>query len=229
MGSVGEIVRIIQFSDSTFPVGSFSFSNGLETAAHIGAVHDAKTLEEFVRAAAVQAAFTDGVAALSAFRAFQRRDYAALFQADAALIRTKMNSEARMMLTRMGTKMAELLQQLYEDGMLALWHADIKAGKAAGTYPVAQAFGFGLAGLTEEALFASHQYGVINMILSAALRCVRVSHIDTQKILFALTGETDGLYRKVRLMRTEDMNAFVPMLDIFASMHEKGSMRMFMN
>ena len=30
-------------------------------------------------------------------------------------------------------------------------------------------------------------------------------------------------------MRFEDMNCFVPEMDIFASLHEKGAMRMFMN
>ena len=30
-------------------------------------------------------------------------------------------------------------------------------------------------------------------------------------------------------MSLEDMNAFYPQLDILASLHEKGNMRMFMN
>ncbi len=98
-----------------------------------------------------------------------------------------------------------------------------------GSYPVAQGVIFAAAGMTEEELYCSHQYGVINMVLSAALRCVRVSHYDTQKILFKLTDEANSLFPEVSEMTFEDMNSFVPMLDIMASLHEKGNMRMFMN
>jgi len=83
--------------------------------------------------------------------------------------------------------------------------------------------------LDECEMFCAHQYGVINMVLSAALRCVRVSHYDTQKILFDLAARTDGLYEKAARMSPDDMNAFFPQLDIIASLHEKGNMRMFMN
>ena len=34
------VMRLLEFTDSAFPVGTFSFSNGLETAAEEGLVHD---------------------------------------------------------------------------------------------------------------------------------------------------------------------------------------------
>lgn len=67
------------------------------------------------------------------------------------------------------------------------------------------------------------------MVLSAALRLVRVSHYDTQSILFRLSGEVPALYEAVRLLRLDEMSAFAPQADILASLHEKGEMRMFMN
>ena len=94
---------------------------------------------------------------------------------------------------------------------------------------MAQGLSFAACGMSEEDLFASHQYGVINMVLSAALRCVRVSHYDTQIILQRLCAESQALFEQARVMTFDDMNSFVPEMDIFASMHEKGNMRMFMN
>ena len=44
---VARLLRLAEFSDSAFPVGAFSFSNGLETAVAEGLVHDAVTLEAF--------------------------------------------------------------------------------------------------------------------------------------------------------------------------------------
>ena len=61
---ITKIMRLLEFTDSTFPVGTFSFSNGLESAVHEKIVYDAKTLEEYVRAIATQAAFSDAIVAL---------------------------------------------------------------------------------------------------------------------------------------------------------------------
>lgn len=222
-------MRLLQFTDSAFPVGTFSFSNGLETAAHEGIVYNADTLEQYAHAIALQAAYSDGVIALHAFRAVKEENYAALVDADRRLMLFKMNEEARQMLRRMGKKLAELGTHIFHQPILQKWLDDIRDEQTPGTYPVAQALAFALAGLSEEDLFSSHQYGVVNMVLSAALRCVKVSHYDTQRILFKLSGQSQALFEEVRAMNFDDMNAFVPQIDILASLHEKGNMRMFMN
>lgn len=224
------IAQLLQFSDSTFPVGTFSFSNGLETAGFEHIVHDAETLKQYTRSVALQAAFSDGVAALIAHRTSLAGEYDKLVDIDKGLILFKMNDEARMMLRRMGKKLAELAVRLYpDDEMARRWLADINADSTPGTYPVAQGIIFAAAGINEQDLYTSHQYGVINMVLSAALRCVRVSHYDTQEILLELSKDIPGFYERAKEMTFDDMNSFVPEMDILASLHEKGNMRMFMN
>ncbi|MDE6397205.1 MAG: urease accessory protein UreF [Muribaculaceae bacterium] len=228
--SMQKIMHLLRMTDSTFPVGTFSFSNGLETASYIGLVHDKDSLEQYTASAARQAAFSDGVACLMSHRAALAGDYERIVGIDHEIMLFKMNDEARMMLSRMGKKLAELAVKLFpDDKLFPKWLEDIKAGKTPGSYPVAQGIAFAIAGVDEEDLFASHQYGVINMILSAALRCVRVSHYDTQEILLRLSEKTDEYYNRAKTMTFNDMNAFVPEMDIMASMHEKGNMRMFMN
>lgn len=223
------ISRLLQFTDSTFPVGTFSFSNGLETAGFENMVTDAATLRAFVKSQSLQAAYSDGVAALHAYRAFKAGDYDKIVEADKMLILFKMNDEARLMLKRMGKKFAELSTKLFDNPLINRWLEDIKAEKTPGTFPIAQGISYAAAGVSERDLFCAHQYGVVNMVLSAALRCVKVSHYDTQKILFDLSEEVEGLYEEASRMQLKDMNAFFPELDILASLHEKGAMRMFMN
>lgn len=225
-----KLMYLLQMSDSAFPVGTFSFSNGLETAAHLGIVKDADSLEQYCRSAALQAAYSDGVASLIAYRAANEKSLEDIIRIDNGLMLFKMNDESRLMLQRMGKKMAEMSVKLFPDNIIiAEWLKEIKKENTAGTYPIAQGLAFAAAGLSEEELFCSHQYGVINMICGAALRCVRVSHYDTQLIIQKLSGEADKLYENAKIMSFEDMNSFVPEIDIFASMHEKGNMRMFMN
>lgn len=229
MSTFTKTMHLLQFTDSTFPVGTFSFSNGLETAAYEGLVHDAETLRGFVGSQAVQAAFSDGVAAIHAHRAYIRGDYDAVAEADRTLLAFKMNAEARLMLQRMGKKLAELSSRLFGSELISRWLGDIRDDRVPGTYPVGQGMAYAAAGVNEKEMFCAHQYGVVNMVLSAALRCVRVSHYDTQKILFDLAAHAGELYDEASRMELRDMNAFFPQLDILASLHEKGTMRMFMN
>ena len=224
-----QLTRLIQFSDATFPVGTFSFSNGLETGSYENLIKDADTLEQYCRSAALQAAYTDGVAAIQAFRAASEGDYEGILAADNKLMRLKMNDEARLMLQRMGKKLAELGVRMFPNDIMQRWLGEINSGSTPGTYPVAQGIAFQTAGLSEEDLYASHQYGVINMILGAALRTVRVSHYDTQEILYRLSDDIPALYEEARQMTLDDMHCFVPEMDILASLHEKGNMRMFMS
>lgn len=226
---LSRLCTLMQFSDSAFPVGTFSFSNGLETAQFEGVVHDADTLRQFARSIARQAAFSDAVAALHAFRAADSGEYEAIATADRYLMLFKLNDEARLMLQRMGKKLAELARRLFPSEVGNRWLDDINAGAVPGSYPVAQGIAFHAVGLEETDLFASLMFGAVNMVLGAALRCVRVSHYDTQSILLELSEDVPRLYEEVAPLRLDEMCSFVPQVDIFASLHEKGNMRMFMS
>ena len=226
---ITRLMRLLEFSDSAFPVGTFSFSNGLETAAFEGLVYDASSLEQYTRTALHQTIYSDGIAALIAFRAATRQDYGTICEADRQIIQCKMNAEARLMLRRMGKKMAEICCQLSDSPLMKQWLADIKTQQVPGTYPVTQAIYFQDNGLTEKDLFIAIEYGAINMVLNAALRCVKVSHYETQAILYRFCAEVSSDYDVIREMAFDDMKAFAPEMDIIASLHEKGKMRMFMN
>lgn len=224
------LMQLLQMSDSTFPVGTFSFSNGLETAAYEKIVHDADTLKQYVTSVSLQGAYTDGIAAIHAYRAVKSDGLERLKEIDRKLMMCKLNDEARLMLMRMGKKLSELAVKLIPDNsLLEGWLEAINSGEIAGSYPVTQGIVFAVKDLSEEALFASHQYGVINMVLGAALRLVRVSHYDTQLILEEMSVQVPEIYEHVKTLSMNDINCFVPQMDILASLHEKGTMRMFMN
>lgn len=227
--SIISTMRLLEMSDSQFPVGNFSFSNGLETASYEKIVHNADTLRQYVEAASIQSAFSDGIASILAYRAAAAGNYEEVLHADEEVILCKMNDEARQMVLRMGKKMAELMVHITDCPIMTRFLKDISQGVTAGTYPIAQAIAMQHAGISEEEMFTSQQFGVVNMILGAALRCVRVSHYDTQKIAYDVAPRIADDYMLVKEMGYEDMRAFVPGMDIMASLHEKGNMRMFMN
>lgn len=102
----------------------------------------------------------------------------------------------------MGKKLAELAVHVAPSPLVERMLADINSGDIHGTYPIVQAVVMHAAGISESDMFTSQAFGVANMILGAALRCVRVSHYDTQKILYDLAPVLEKITRPSALWIT---------------------------
>ena len=228
---ITELTRILQFGDSTLPVGAFSFSNILESAIQQRQVTDSKTLHEFVLTATEQAATSDGIALLHAYKGTQAQDLQWIIQVDKAILHRKFHEEIRLMSTRMGRKLGEIAAFVItgEAVVLHAWLEHIALGTTPGTYPVGLAIIFATLGLPEYATFATHQYGVATMLLSAALRLMKISYLETQKILFAVNTMTEERFRRIAPLSLNDMATFAPVTDILATTHVKANLRLFMN
>jgi urease accessory protein len=227
--NISELLRVLQFGDSVLPVGAFSFSGGLESAVQQGVVHDLDTLREFVHVAADQAAASDGIALLHAHRAARGADMHEICLIDRAVINRKLNEEMRTMTVRMGRKLAELAEHVLPSDVVARWLAAIRGGATPGTYPVGQALVFAGMELAEQDAFAAHQYGVTSMMVSAALRLMKLNYLDAQAILFGVNTAAQLAYERVATAELGDMASFAPLADIVAAAHVKAEVRMFMN
>ncbi|MGK5740388.1 urease accessory protein UreF [Micromonospora sp. URMC 103] len=222
-------MRLLQFGDSMFPVGAFSFSGGLEMAVQAGVVRDREELAEFVRTVTHVAATGDGVALLHGHRGALAADLGLVRRADEAVHLRKLSEEARTMTLRMGRKLAEAAAQIIGDSMLDRRFRDAETDGVPVTYPVALGALFASVGLTEQDAFAVHQYGVAVTVLGAALRLMRVDHLDTQSILYRVNATAAEEYRRAAVAGLDDMAAFAPMVDVLAAAHVHAHVRMFMN
>jgi urease accessory protein len=226
---ISRLMSALQFGDSLLPTGSFSFSNGLESATAQHVVHDRGTLAEFALTAARRSATTDGIALLEAHRGTCTADLARTKEADRAAFNRKVSEEARTMTVRMGRKLAELATGVVPAPMLSRWLSEVTAHQTPGTYPAGLGVLFATLGSPEGDAFAVHQYGVTMATLSAALRLMRIEPREVQAILRQASAETPELYAKVRGASLADMAGFAPMADILAAMHVRAHVRMFMN
>lgn len=224
-----ELLYLLQFGDSALPVGGFSFSNGLESAIQEGLVDGPETLKAFTQTSMWQAATSDGVALLCAHRAMQAGDSEALLRIDAMTYQRKLNEETRLMTVRMGRKLCELSSVIIADPTTRDWFERIKRGDTPGTHPVSLAITLSVLHAKRRDAFGVHQYGVATAILSAALRLMRISFVDTQKILLDVTAQVGPAYERVADATIDEMASFAPMIDILAAVHVKGHVRMFMN
>jgi len=223
------LARMLQFGDSMFPIGGFAFSGGLESAVQKRVVTDARTLEAFARTAVEQAASGDGIALVFAHRAAAAGDVEELARIDARVFARKLSSETRAMSVRMGKKFAAMGAEVTGAPLLQTWRERIDSGATPGCYPVALAVNFAVQNLSARDAFVTHQYGVATMILGAALRLMKIGHVDTQRMLYRLNADADAAYEAAARARLADMAGFAPLTEILAAAHVKAHVRLFMN
>ena len=229
MSALIRAMRLLQFGDSMLPVGGFAFSNGVESAVQAGVVRDAATLRDFVATALDQAGSCDGIALLAAHRGTRTEDLAGVVDADRAVLLRKLNDEARTMTLRMGRKLGELAAHVVPLPVILRWRAAVDSNAAPGTYPAALGLVGAALDLDERDVFAVHQYGVATMMVSAALRLMRLSHLDGQALIFALNADADDAYAGASRATLDDMATFAPVADILAATHVKAHVRLFMS
>jgi urease accessory protein len=221
--------RMLQFGDSMFPIGGFAFSGGLESAIQKRLVTDVVTLQAFARTAVEQAALGDGIALIWAHRAAVAGDLAELERIDQRVYARKLSAETRAMTVRVGKKFAEMGAGITAAPLLCTWLERIQQGATPGCYPVGLALNFAVQDLQARDAFIVHQYGVGSMILSAALRLMKVSHVETQRILYELNTDADAAYEIAARSSLADMAGFAPLVEILAAVHVKAHLRLFMN
>ena len=176
-----------------------------------------------------QAALGDGIGVIWAHRAASTGDIDELVHVDQMVHARKLSSETRSMSVRMGKKFVEIGAKILDAPLLEQWREHIVAGVTPGSYPVALGINFSVQELTARDAFAVHQYGVASMILGAALRLMRVDHVETQKMLYALNTDVDRAYETAAAAQLDDMASFAPLTEIFAAAHVEAGVRLFMS
>ena len=223
------LARLLQFGDSVFPIGGFSFSGGLESAIQKRVVTDPATLLAFARTAVEQANRGDGIGLVCAHRAAVESDEDELVRIDQRIYARKLSGETRTMSVRMGKKFTEMGARVVGSPLLLAWRERVDAGATPGCYPVALAVNFAAQGLMARDAFVVHQYGVGATILGAALRLMRISHVDTQQMLYALNADVEEAFQRATAGSLADMAGFAPLAEIMAAVHVKAHVRLFMN
>ncbi|EOF9231230.1 urease accessory protein UreF [Klebsiella pneumoniae] len=223
------LIRVLQFGDSVLPVGAFTFSCGVESAIQVGLVHDVVSLKAFVETSLVQAAQCDAIGLAHAHRALLDGNLDQLLAVDREIMNRKLNEESRLMTQRMGKKLVEMTRQVFEADLLTWWLDNIKTGQTAGTFPVSQALVMGLQGISAQETIAMHQYGVAMTILSAAQRLMRITHFDSQQILYVVNKNIPEFCRQAVNADISEMASYTPLIDILAAVHVDAHVRLFMN
>jgi urease accessory protein len=226
--STERLISLLQFADGLFPAGAYAHSFGLETCVQAGSVHDAATVESFLRAHLEgSVAPLDAAAAVSTLRAAQARDWDACLALDATLDAVKAASEVREASRQMGRQTLRIATRLSGDAMLAEFSAAVQRDETFGHHPVV----FGLAGGAMEwsatEVATAYLYSSCSALVGAAMRLIPLGQLAGQQILWNVRPLVARLADEIQVRAPEEFWSFAPAIEIAAMQHVTLSARLF--
>src|SRR5713226_62139 len=168
-------IRTLQLVDSFFPVGAFAYSDGLETAAAGGRVHDAVSLGEWMEHF-LEEVFVpcEGLALVKCMFALKEDDLDMLCRVDRELTAIRPAAAVRAASTGIGKRLLSLYASMHE-GESALWsHVALPHGNAAAAYAIV----FSQCGVEERHAALAFGYNRLAGMVSAGLRLVSMGQLQ---------------------------------------------------
>ena len=224
----GADLSMMQLSDSFFPTGMYSMSNGLEAIFYSGKKIKAEELRELVKTyLEYQIGPADCTALGNAYEHAARSNLLKLLEVDRAIFSMKLVQEIRDASIRSGTQLVRCIRSFSDNKILGQYDDAIRGGQAFGPYPVALAVAANAFLIPKEKVALVMLYSFSVSIVGAALRLGMLQHFDGQKVIDELKP-TIVKVTKANINRPiEGMWQFAPSIDIIQISHERMNSKMF--
>jgi urease accessory protein len=221
-------LTLMQLSDSFFPSGLYTMSNGLETifdekrASSEGDVYDflEVTLEQ-------QLGPADSVALSNAYDCAKSKDISGIIRCDDVLYSMKLIQESRAASCRAGSQMLKCIVAISSDNFLKSYSEKISKNDSPGTHPVVAGVCSFVMGIKKEQARQMMMYGFCVSITGAALRLGMIDHIQSQKILHKIKPKIQQTLEKFVDTKINDCWQFSPQYDLIQMTHENKFSKMF--
>ncbi len=178
------LYRLMAWFSPAYPVGSFSYSGGLEWAVEAGDIHDAASLRDWLTAIICKGGvFCDAVLLVHAHRATARDDGVALRDIAELAAAFAPSRERFLETTAQGQAFAAATRAAWPcaalDRLAAAWDGPL-------AYPVTVGTAAAGHGIALEATLTGFLHAVAANYVSAAVRLVPLGQTDGQRTLAAL-------------------------------------------
>ncbi|MBV9455203.1 MAG: urease accessory protein UreF [Rubrobacter sp.] len=221
------LLRLLQLSDTAFPIGAFAHSSGLEAFAEAGNLKSAEDLKRLTCTYLDSLATSDCVALRAVYEA---RSLEEVLKVDQLLSATKLPCELRFASTAIGGRFLVIVAALGIKGLVLdnynrLVHSSGAPGNFAVGYGIAApALGIGV----EEALL-SYLYTSASSLVTAGQKLIPLGGSVAQRALYDLGRKIARVMEKTKEIVVDDMYAFAPEVDIRSMLHERQRVRLYIS
>lgn len=217
-------VHSLQFADSSFPVGAFAYSDGLETAAVNGEVRDAASLgdwmDHYLTGIFVPC---EGLALLKSIRALEATNLESLARIDEELTAIRPAAATRAASIGIGKRLLSMYTSICGDDNFPEIAGRLPEGNAATAYAIV----FFHRGVPERDAILAFGYSRLAGMVSAGLRLISIGHQQGQRLLSTAIAQLPAATEKILKSAHEPLRSFNPKLDIQQMNHQYLYSRLF--
>jgi urease accessory protein len=224
-GSTLALVRLLQLASPALPIGAYSYSQGLESAAARGRVSDAASACAWI-GDMLELVVAPGEAAMlwRILQAAGRGDASAMIEWNDTFRASRETAELRAETEQMGGSLVRLITDL---GL----HDDAARAVARDMAPVTLPTAFALAarafGVASEAALTAYVWSWLENQVLAAVKTIPLGQVAGQRLLLELGSRLPEALALARSIPDEDVSTFAPGLAIASSLHETQYSRLF--
>ena len=219
------LLQLMRLASPSLPVGSFSYSEGLEAAVENGHLAgEAQTLAWLRDQLALALTCSDLAVVAQAMRAWKLGDLDRIVALNDWFATTRESREFRQQGEQMGRSLAQWLRHVDPpDPRLAA----LEALTPAPTWPVAFALAGAATGAPVRDVMVAFAGGWAENMVQAAMKAVPLGQAGGQRVLAGLAADIPAAVDSARALPFGEMQAFTPMLAIVSSQHEAQYSRLF--
>ena len=226
MDTSEQFLGMLQISDSLFPIGSFTSSNGLEYLALHGS--SKKDIYEFIcNCITQQIGPTDCVGFGNVYDSVVNNNLDEILYIDQIIYATKTAKEIRDVTVRSGAQMIHCVTKFVNNDTLNRYNTCISNNSTPGTLVVASAVSACVIGLTKQQGMTCFVYSAVAGMISAVLRMGTIDHFEGQKMIHSTKNIISHTISKYINAPLSDMWQFAPWCDIIQMSHEQIRSKMF--
>ena len=213
MNTDQDVLTLVQWLSPAFPIGSFAYSHGLETAIQNGTIANADDLESWVSDVLIYGSGRNDCILLRV--AYGCQSGAALEELNQTALAVSASSE-RVLET-------QLQGSAFSQTTAAIWGSD----QAALCYPIAVGHAAAYRQLDVDLAAAMYLHAFASNLVSAAVRAVPIGQTDGQRVLASLISTCDQIAKDTIGATLNDLSSTAFLSDIAAMRHETLQPRIF--
>jgi urease accessory protein len=224
------ILSLFQLCDSNFPTGAFSHSYGLETYIQEDKVHDQATFSQWLHVYLnEQLIYSDGLASHLVYEAIENEDFEKVWKVDRLLTVQNLPRETREGTQRMGERMLNLVESLYEIPLLSQYRKRIKEKKSFGHPAIVFTIVGHHLGVPRSTTTLYYLYSTVSSLVQNAVRAIPLGQTAGQKTILDFQDALVQATAKIQDLSEDDFGIISPGLELSQMKHERVNIRIFMS
>ncbi|GAB6989679.1 urease accessory protein UreF [Paenibacillus pini] len=223
-------LSLFQLCDSNFPTGAFSHSYGLESYIQEDQVHDQATLSEWIDVYInEQLVHSDGLASRLVYDALQEGNLETVWKLDRMLTVQNLPRETREGTQKMGDRMLNLVESLYDVPVLSIYRERINKKLSFGHPAIVFTMIGHHLGVSKSTTILYYLYSVISSLVQNAVRAIPLGQTAGQRTIQQCQGVLVEATEKILNLDEEEFGIISPGLELSQMQHERVNIRIFMS